>query len=78
MILRGRRSAGPSARPPTAEFRTSRRAVLYALDALTGRELWNSGNEIAGWNHYSGLTVANGRAYLTTFDGMIYAFGVTK
>ena len=57
---------------------TSRRAVLYALDALTGRELWNSGNEIASWSHYSGLTIANGRAYLTTFDGTIYAFGVTK
>jgi outer membrane protein assembly factor BamB len=53
-----------------------RRATLYALDALTGRELWNSGNEIAGWSHYSGLTVANGRAFITTFDGMVYAFGV--
>jgi outer membrane protein assembly factor BamB len=56
----------------------SRRAVLYALDALTGRELWNSGTQITTWNHYSGLTVANGRAFITTFDGTIYAFGVTK
>ena len=56
----------------------SRQATLYALDALTGRELWNSGKEITGWSHYSGLTVANGRAYITTFDGMVYAFGVTK
>ena len=31
-----------------AGFRAPRRAALYALDALTGRELWNSGNEIAG------------------------------
>jgi outer membrane protein assembly factor BamB len=57
---------------------SSRKAALYALDALTGRELWNSGNEIATWNHFSGLTIANGRAYVTTFDGMIYAFGVTR
>jgi outer membrane protein assembly factor BamB len=56
----------------------SRRAMLYALDALTGRELWNSGDQIPTWNHYSGLTVANGRAFITTFDGTIYAFGVTK
>jgi outer membrane protein assembly factor BamB len=57
---------------------SSRRAALYALDALTGRELWSSGDSITTWNHYSGLTVANGRAYLTTFDGTIYAFGVTR
>jgi outer membrane protein assembly factor BamB len=56
----------------------SRRAALYALDALTGRELWNSGNAIMSWNHYSGLTVANGRAFITTFDGMIYAFGIKR
>ena len=55
-----------------------RKAVLYALDALTGEELWNSGNEITTWNHYSGLTIANGRAFITTFDGMIYAFGVQR
>ena len=54
----------------------SRKAALYALDALTGRELWNSGNEITTWSHYSGLTVANGRAYLATFDGTLYCFGV--
>ena len=57
---------------------TSRRAALYALDALTGRELWNSGNEITSWSHYSGLTVANGRAFITTFDGMVYAFGIKR
>ena len=57
---------------------TSRRAALYALDALTGRELWNSGNEITAWSHYSGLTVANGRAFITTFDGMVYAFGIKR
>ncbi len=56
----------------------SRRAALYALDALTGRELWTSGNEIETWNHFSGLTVANGRAYITTFDGTIYAFGIKR
>lgn len=55
-----------------------RRAVLYALDAATGKQLWTSGEEIATWNHFSGLTVANGRAYLGTFDGMMYCFGVAR
>ena len=55
-----------------------RRAVLYALDAATGKQLWTSGEEIATWNHFSGLTVANGRAYLGTFDGMLYSFGVAR
>jgi outer membrane protein assembly factor BamB len=54
----------------------SRHATLYALDGQTGRELWSSGNQITSWNHWSGLTVANGRAYLGTFDGMLYCFGV--
>jgi outer membrane protein assembly factor BamB len=54
----------------------SRHAAMYALDALTGKELWSSGNQISSWNHFSGLTVANGRAYIGTFDGMLYCFGV--
>jgi hypothetical protein len=56
----------------------SRHATLFALDALTGKELWSSGNQITSWNHFSGLTVANGRAYLGTFDGTLYCFGVAS
>ena len=63
---------------PVRRIAESRRAQLYALDGLTGRELWNSGDTIASWNHFSGLTVANGRAYLATWDGTIYAFGVSR
>jgi hypothetical protein len=29
--------------------------VLYALDAKTGKERYNSGNAITGWVHFSGL-----------------------
>ena len=53
-------------------------SVLYALDGATGKELWNSGDTITSWNHFSGLTVANGRAYIATFDGVLYCFGVAK
>ncbi len=51
-------------------------ATIYALDAQTGRMLWSSGEQIAMWNHFSGVTVANGRVYLGTYDGTLYCFGV--
>src|SRR5262252_567610 len=53
----------------------STHAVLYALDARTGEELWSSGEQITSWNHFTGLSVANGRVYIDTFDGMVYCFG---
>jgi len=66
-------SSGPARRVPT-----SRKAALYALDGQTGKELWSSGNQIESWNHFSGLTVANGRAYIATYDGVLYCFGVKQ
>jgi len=36
-------------------------AVLFALDAKTGKVLYQSGDAITGWVHFSGLAVANGR-----------------
>jgi outer membrane protein assembly factor BamB len=51
-------------------------ATIYALDAQTGKELWSSGDSIHQWNHFSGLTVANGRVYLGTYDGTLYCFGI--
>jgi outer membrane protein assembly factor BamB len=56
-------------------IRESTHAIIYALDAQTGDELWSSGDQITSWNHFSGLTVANGRVYIGTFDGMLYCFG---
>jgi outer membrane protein assembly factor BamB len=56
----------------------STHAVLYALDAQTGKELWSSGNQIASWNHWSGISVANGRVYIATYDGNLYCFGIQK
>ncbi len=57
-------------------IKNSTKAVLYALDAQTGKELWNSGDAIASWNHWGGLSVANGRVYISTFDGYQYCFGI--
>ena len=70
-VYGGGLSSGPVRRIPG-----SRRAALYALDAQTGKELWSSGTQIESWNHFSGLTVANGRAYIATFDGVLYCFGI--
>src|SRR5207248_28197 len=56
----------------------STHAVLYALDAQTGKELWSSGNQIASWTHWSGISVANGRVYIATYDSNLYCFGIQK
>jgi outer membrane protein assembly factor BamB len=72
-VYGGGLSSGPGRRVPN-----SRRAALYALDGQTGKELWSSGTQIESWNHFSGLTVANGRAYIATFDGTLYCFGVDR
>jgi hypothetical protein len=53
-------------------------ATLYALDALTGAELWSSGDHITSFSHFSSLAVANGRVYLGTYDGTLYCFGVKQ
>ena len=51
------------------------RAVLYAFDSETGKELYNSGEQINGIAHFSGIAVANGHIYVTTFDSTVYSFG---
>jgi outer membrane protein assembly factor BamB len=56
----------------------STHAVLYALDAQTGAELWSSGDQIKSFNHFSSLAVANGRVYIGTYDGTLYCFGVDR
>ncbi|MDQ3211272.1 MAG: PQQ-binding-like beta-propeller repeat protein [Acidobacteriota bacterium] len=64
----------------TAANRAARsaHAVLYALDAQTGAELWSSGEQIKSFNHFSSLSVANGRVYIGTYDGKLYCFGVDR
>lgn len=61
----------------TATMRAARsgKAVLYALDGATGKELWNSGTTITSFAHGGALSGGIGQLYLTTHDGTIYAFG---
>jgi outer membrane protein assembly factor BamB len=55
-------------------------AVLYALDAVTGEELWNSGATIGSFVRVRGsaLSGGGGQFYVVTHDGTIYAFGFPK
>lgn len=50
-------------------------AVLHALDADTGKELWNSGKTMASFIHGGGLAAGGSQMYLGTHDGTLYTFG---
>ncbi len=51
-------------------------ARLYALDAITGKELYSSGNQVTSFLHQAGLSVAGDKVIFGTFDGTIYCFGL--
>jgi outer membrane protein assembly factor BamB len=51
-------------------------AILYALDAATGKELYSSRNLVTAPAALTGMTVANGRVYFGTTDGTFYTFGI--
>src|SRR5579883_660052 len=59
-------------------IKNSTHAVLYALDAETGKELYSSGDQISSFAHFTGLSIANGQVYLGTFDSVLYCFGLPK
>ena len=68
---------GTAAGPLTASQRAqhSMPAVLYALDASTGTELWNSGRTITSFAR-AGLSAGAGQVYVVTYDNTLYAFGI--
>jgi hypothetical protein len=53
----------------------SGKAVLYAFDGATGKELWNSGARMTSFVHSGGLAAGGSRVYVATYDGTQYAFG---
>ncbi|HET9178405.1 MAG TPA: PQQ-binding-like beta-propeller repeat protein [Terriglobia bacterium] len=53
-------------------------AVLYALDARTGKMLYQSGGSMKSWVHFSGLAVADGKVYAVDHDSNVYCFGLQK
>jgi outer membrane protein assembly factor BamB len=50
-------------------------ALLYALDAATGKELWNSGTTITSSVHNVAPAVDDGQVLVMTSDGTLYTFG---
>jgi len=60
---------------PEQRAQLSTHAILYALDAATGKELYSSGDAITSFTHFAGMAVANGRVYFSTFDNTLYSFG---
>ncbi len=55
--------------------RRSTPAVLYALDGMTGKQLWSSGRTITSFVRGSALSGGGGQLYVGTYDGTLYAFG---
>ena len=54
----------------------SKPAVLYALDATTGKELWTSGTAITSPVFGVGPSGGDGQVYVVAYDGTVYAFGM--
>ncbi|HUY14978.1 MAG TPA: PQQ-binding-like beta-propeller repeat protein [Terriglobia bacterium] len=53
-------------------------AVLYALDAKTGKVLYESSDAIASWVHFSGLAIADGHVYAVDHSSTLYCFGLAS
>jgi len=53
-------------------------AVLYALDARTGQTLYQSGDSMTSFVHFSGLAVADGRVYAVDHNSVLYCFGLAE
>ncbi len=54
---------------------TTGNATLYAFDAQTGKELFSSGKTMPSFTHFGAVAVSDGRVFVTTYDGIVYAFG---
>ena len=66
---------GAGASTATQRAQRSVPAVLYALDASTGKTMWSSGRTITSFAR-SGLTAGAGQVYLVTYDNTLYVFGI--
>lgn len=51
-------------------------AVLKALDAKTGKELYNSGTAMTSWVHFGGIALSGGRVFTVDHDANVYCFGL--
>jgi putative pyrroloquinoline-quinone binding quinoprotein len=75
-IASGEFRSGDAQMTAAQRAQRSRPAVLYALDAATGKELWSSGTTISSFVRGIGPSAGDGQVYVVTYDGTIYAFGI--
>ncbi len=59
-----------------ARLTQTNNAVLHALDARTGKPLYNSGDAMSTFVHFSGLAIAGSRIYTVDYDSNVYCFGL--
>ena len=52
--------------------------VLYALDAKTGKLLYQSGDAMKSWVHFSGLAIDDGKVFAVDHDSRLYCFGLRQ
>jgi outer membrane protein assembly factor BamB len=50
-------------------------ATHYALNAETGKEIWNSGKTITSFVHSAALAASPRQVYVGTYGDTLYAFG---
>jgi hypothetical protein len=58
-----------------ASGRPDGRAVLYAFDGSSGRDVWNSGQTLTSFMPPANLWSSNSQVYVGTHDGFLQAFG---
>ena len=66
--------AASSGKPATPSGAGSA-AVLYALNAMNGKDLWNSGTTLKLYMPGRALWTSNSQVYVGGNDGAVYAFG---
>jgi len=74
-VSSGEYRGGPASLSAAQRAQRSVPAVLYVLDATTGRTLWNSGTKITSFAR-GGLSAGGGQVYVVTYDNQLYAFGI--
>lgn len=52
------------------------KAVMYALDGASGKEMYSTGTQVTAAGSLTGMTVVNGRVFFATVDGTLYGFGI--
>ncbi len=51
-------------------------AKLFALDAKSGKQLFQSGETISTYAHLAGLSFGDGHVFFVTHDNTLYSFGI--